>query len=351
MNTKKKITITLSDGRQVEAAAPVIVSASRATDIPAFYAEWFFGRLKAGYCSWRNPFSGVDSYVSFAKTRFIVFWSKNPDPIIPYLTVLKDLGIGCYVQYTLNDYEIERFEPDVPPLSKRIDTFRRLVEILGFGHVVWRFDPLLLTDNIGIPELLTKIENIVTQLRGYTEKMVFSFADISGYQKVKKNLDKSEVRYIEWDEYMMEKFASQLSKMNHEKGWNLQLATCGERIDLSRYGIIHNRCVDDELITRLAWHDCELMTHLGIKIHKYAPSIFGIQDLPEGAIHISDSMYAIRSRSNKAFGQRVHCGCTESKDIGRYDTCPHGCFYCYANTSPMNAQRNHQNHKPLSETI
>ena len=87
------------DGRSVKAQTPVIVSASRSTDIPAFYAEWFFSRLEKGYSAWTNPFNGVKSYVSYEKTRFIVFWSKNPRPLIPYLHILKERGIGCYIQY------------------------------------------------------------------------------------------------------------------------------------------------------------------------------------------------------------------------------------------------------------
>lgn len=95
-----KIKLTLSDGSVVEAQAPLIVFASRATDIPAFYAGWFFNRLRQGYVRWRNPYNGKDSYVSFANTKFIVFWSKNPKPLLPFLPILKEMGIGCYIQYT-----------------------------------------------------------------------------------------------------------------------------------------------------------------------------------------------------------------------------------------------------------
>ena len=95
------------DGQPVKAQAPIIVSASRSTDIPAFYADWFFDRLKKGYSAWTNPFNGVKSYVSYDKTRFIVFWSKNPRPLLPYLDYLKERNIRCYIQYTLNDYEKE----------------------------------------------------------------------------------------------------------------------------------------------------------------------------------------------------------------------------------------------------
>lgn len=175
-------------GRRIRALAPVILSASRATDIPAFFSPWFFDRLNKGYCIWRNPYNGKDSYVSFANTRFIVFWSKNPAPLLPYLPILKERGIGLYLQYTLNDYEQEGLETNVPKLKDRIDTFRRIVDDYGPGSVVWRFDPLILTDKIGIPDLLKKIQRIAPDLSGYIEKLVFSFADIAGYKKVGANL-------------------------------------------------------------------------------------------------------------------------------------------------------------------
>ena len=104
------------DGKSVKTHAPVIISASRSTDIPAFYADWFFDRLEKGFSAWTNPFNGVKSYVSYINTRFIVFWSKNPWPLLPYLHILKERNIKCYIQYTLNDYEGNQLEK-IPSLS------------------------------------------------------------------------------------------------------------------------------------------------------------------------------------------------------------------------------------------
>ena len=148
-----------------------------------------------GYSAWTNPFNGVTSYVSYEKTRFIVFWSKNPEPLIKHLDYLRDKGINCYIQFTLNDYENEGLEKGVPKLEKRIETFKKLVEKVGKGRVIWRFDPLILTDTISPETLLQKIENIGNQLLGYTEKLVFSFADIAAYKKVKSNLEKNQIHY------------------------------------------------------------------------------------------------------------------------------------------------------------
>ena len=94
----EKVRITLDDGSVVETAMhPVIVSASRATDIPAFYADWFFYRLRKGYSAWINPFNNKKGYVSYQYTRFIVFWSKNPEPLLEHLDELDKRGIGCYI--------------------------------------------------------------------------------------------------------------------------------------------------------------------------------------------------------------------------------------------------------------
>ena len=309
MMKHQTIPIRNNNGTDVIAQAPLIISASRATDIPAFYADWFFRRLDKGYLRWRNPFSGQESYVSFKNSRFIVFWSKNPAPLLSHLSRLKERGIGCYIQYTLNDYEYEGLEPNVPTLTQRIDTFRRLVDALGLGTAVWRFDPLILTDRINIDTFLQKIASIADALVGHTEKLVFSFADIESYKKVSRNLRLKSINYHEWDEESMREFALRLSMLNRDN-WNFRLATCAERIDLSEYGIEHNRCIDPELISRLA---------------------------PDDAI-LQNFLYNAKTDS----GQRKACGCILSKDIGAYNTCPHGCLYCYANTSSSSAFANYK---------
>ncbi len=347
----QKTQIKRDDNTMAEAQAPVIISASRSTDIPAFYADWFFHRLKVGYSAWTNPFNGVKSFVSYKNCRFIVFWSKNPEPLLPHLDYLRERGINCYIQYTLNDYEAEGLEKGVPPLKKRIDTFKKLVDHLGKGRVIWRFDPMILTDRIGMDELLGKVRNIGNQLRGYTEKMVFSFADILAYRKVKANLEASHIHYREWTVSEMEQFASHLSEMNEQ--WGYTLATCGEKIDLDKYHIAHNRCVDDDLMIKIAWDDPELMKFLGVEIHERESSLFGEEIIPEGAIVIGNGHYAIKKKNNKDKGQRQFCGCMVSKDIGEYNTCPHLCEYCYANSSKEIALMHFDVHKsnPFNETI
>lgn len=345
-----KIKITRDNGEIVDAQAPIIVSASRSTDIPAFYADWFFNRLEKGYSAWTNPFNGVQSYVSYEKTRFIVFWSKNPRPLIPYLHILKDKHINSYIQFTMNDYEDEGLEKGVPLLSERIETFKELVKVLGKGHVIWRFDPLILTDKIRVSDLLRKIEHIGDELYGFTDKLVFSFADITEYKKVKNNLEMNHINYEVFTETTMHEMASGLAELN--KKWGYELATCGEKIALEQYGIQHNHCVDDMLIAKIAYNDATLMKFLGIEVVSHFGKDFGAI-IPEGAIELSDTMYLNKKKDNKDKGQRQFCGCIVSKDIGQYNTCPHLCEYCYANTTKATAVRNWNKHKldPFNENI
>lgn len=345
-----KVTITLDNGSVVETAMhPVIVSASRATDVPAFYADWFFYRLQKGYSAWINPFNNKKGYVSYQDTRFIVFWSKNPKPLLKHLDKLDERGIGCYIQCTLNDYVADGLEKNVPPVAARIDTFKRLVDRLGIGRVIWRFDPLVLTDQITQDVLLERIERIGDQLQGYTEKLVFSFADIALYRKVKHNLDLSGINYREWTRNEMMDFAKRLVTLNSK--WNYTLATCGETIDLPE--IAHNHCIDHDLIIRLVHRDRALMDYLGVTKVPVQMDMFGNTNLPAGAIPLDDGTIAIQKKKMPDKGQRAACGCMVSKDIGQYNTCPHQCEYCYANASKAVALANWQRHKEnsTSETI
>lgn len=308
------------------AIAPWIISASRATDIPAFYSEWFFDKLEKGYLQWINPFNRLKpQYVSFANTCAIVFWTKNPAPMIPFLERLKELGIACYFQFTLNDYEAEGFEPGVPSLEKRIETFKALSETLGKERVIWRFDPLLITDRSTPDQLIAKIHRLGDILHPFTEKLVFSFADIANYKKVGSNLNRNGLSYREFDRATMTDMARRISEIN--KPWKLKLATCGESIDLASLGIEHNKCIDDDLILRITdapGRNPKFEKFLG---HERQGDLFAREQ-------------SVKKKNLKDKGQRRECGCIYSKDIGSYNTCPHGCVYCYANSSPASIASN-----------
>jgi DNA repair photolyase len=332
-----KIKINNKEGEVVDAQVPIIISASRSTDIPAFYSDWLIQRIKEGYVKWKNPFNGVPLYVSFSKARLFVFWSKNPKPMIKHLEYLDERIRNYYFQFTLNDYDQEKLEPNVPNVNSRIETFIELSERIGKSKVVWRFDPLILTDTINVDKLLKKVETIGNQLKNHTEKMVFSFADIKLYKKVQNNLRKNSIKYLEFNDGLMNEFASGLQQLN--KNWNFEIGTCGERIALDKYGIKHNKCIDDDLIIKLFSNDKMLMDFLGVKI------IQG--DIFNPNVRIE------KKRDNKDKGQREFCGCIFSKDIGEYNTCPHLCEYCYANSSKEIALANWHNHKlnPNNEMI
>lgn len=320
----ERVTAVTDDGRRVEAQAPLIVSASRATDIPAFYADWFMERLRRGYLRWRNPFSGVPLYVSFAKTRFIVFWSKNPEPMLRHLDELDRMGLGYYFQYTLNDYATEGLEPNVPPAERRVETFRRLSGRLGPERVVWRADPLLITEQTPPEVLIARVAALGDRLAPLTRRLVFSFADIAPYRRVKANLRQAGVQAREFTVGEMEETAAALAELNRSRGWGLTLETCAETPDLTRWGVAHGRCVDERIMTAVSPHDRALREFLGV----------GSEAVQEDLFSAPAPAAAPRDR-----GQRAACGCVRSKDVGEYNTCPHRCLYCYANISPDAACR------------
>ena len=332
-----KIKIKNPQGDLIEAQAPIIISASRSTDIPAFYSDWLINRLNEGYVKWKNPFNGVPLYVSFNKTRLFVFWSKNPKPMLKHLDYFDEKKCNYYFQFTLNDYDKEKLEPRVPNVQSRIDTFQELSEKIGKEKVIWRFDPLILTDKLGVDELLRKVENVGNQLKNHTEKLVFSFADIKTYKKVQNNLYSNSILYQEFNEETMREFSLGLQSLNQK--WNLEIATCAEKIPLEIYGIKHNKCVDDDLMIKLFSHDKILMDFLGVQITP--PDMFN----PQGGVE--------KQKNNKDKGQRQFCGCIFSKDIGEYNTCPHLCEYCYANSSKEVALANWEKHlqQPNNEMI
>ena len=249
-----KIRILTDNGKQVEASAPIIISASRSTDIPAFYAKWFFNRLAKGYCVWYNPFNQQPIYISFKNCRVIVFWTKNPKPILPYLHILDEMGIHYYFQVTLNDYVNEGFEPNIASVDERVDTFKQLSQKIGKERIIWRFDPLIITPTIGPRELLKRIWNVGNKLKGFTDKLVFSFIDVKAYRKVQNNLVKETIFFTKGNVENAEANYAQridilkgLQKIQEawkELGWNVTMATCAEDIDIESYGIEHNRCID-----------------------------------------------------------------------------------------------------------
>jgi DNA repair photolyase len=298
---------------------PVIISASRATDIPKWYSDWFINRLKIGYVIWINPFNqNYRQKVTFKDVQAIVFWSKDPKPFMKHLDFIDSLNIGYYFQYSLNDYEKEGLEPNLPPLERRIQTFIELSNKIGKEKVIWRFDPLILSDSLTTKDLLSRIEKIGGIIHEYTEKLVISFVDIEQYNLVKKRLKKLDESYREFNSEEKHDLIKGLYLLN--KKWGLTIATCCEDwtpdVPFSKYDIEQNRCIDDVLLRRLFPEKEKLMNFLNT--HKCAQTTLFQQN--------DNNLNPLKDPN-----QRKNCGCIISKDIGQYETCVHLCKYCYAN--------------------
>lgn len=221
----------------------------------------------------------------------------------------------------------------MPPLEERIETFLALSETAGRHRVVWRFDPLVLTDRIGPPELLGKIARIGDRIHAHTEKLVISFIDVLKYPRVRKNLEHAGVKWRAFGEKDIHETAAGIAKL--ARGWGITAATCAEPEDLSAYGIPHNRCIDPELILKVTNSDRDIVSLLK----------------PRGGDRPSGPFSSGVAHPMKDKGQRKACGCIVSKDIGQYNTCGHLCVYCYANASPALVEKNRRKASQEAETI
>ena len=285
----------------------MILSVSRRTDIPAFYAEWFMERLRQKYVLVRNPFN-IHSIsripLSPENVDAIVFWTKNSKPIHKYLDEIDELGYKYYFQYTITPYKND-LEEKVQDKKEIIETFKNLSEKIGSEKVILRYDPVILSDNYTIDFHKKAFIRLCDLLAPYTKKIVFSFLD--DYKKISKNIKQLNIKEISAEEMciMAEYFADTAKK------YNLKIESCAEQIDLERFGINHGKCIDSELIE---------------KITGYKLSV---------------------GRDN----QRNACGCIKCIDIGEYNTCMHKCLYCYANINKEAAFKNYKLHNKKSPLL
>lgn len=274
----------------------MILSVSRRTDIPSYFSDWFFERLKEGYVYTKNPMNPKQISkleVSPDMVDCIVFWTKNPEPMLDRLKELEPYPF--YFQFTLTSYGKD-IEANLPHKKEvLLPTFQRLSGNVGRKRVIWRYDPILFTKRY-TPEYHVKaFRQMAEALRGYTEKCVISFVDT--YAKNKKNMQALGVYELPKEE--LEVFAKALCEIAKEN--DMVMASCAEQIDLAHCGIAHNACIDRSLIEEI----------IGCKL--------------KGA---------------KDKNQRGECGCMESIDIGTYHTCENGCVYCYANHSEAQVKEN-----------
>lgn len=286
----------------------MILSVSRRTDIPACYPQWFMQRLREGYVMVRNPMNPHQvSRIELSPDTVdcIVFWTKNPAPIMPYLRQITDMGYPCLFHVTLNAYGRD-VETALPGVDERISTVQKLKEMLGDGHVIWRYDPILLSDVYSVEWHVREFERIAQALSGSTQRCVISFLDV--YGKIRKRLREGGLRPCQEDE--MYRIAVGLAGVAAQFGIRLQ--TCAEKVDLEGCGIGHGACIDAEMISRIVGRPLN-----------------------------------VRKDAN----QRAECGCVSSIDVGEYNTCRNGCVYCYANHSPEMVARRSEQHLPDSPLL
>ena len=285
----------------------MIISASRRTDIPSYYSEWFINRIKEGFVYVRNPMNIHQiSKISLSPDVIdgIVFWTKNPIPMLSKLDALEKYMY--YFQFTVNSYA-QDIEPHVPNKNDVIiPAFRELSRKLGVDRVIWRYDPILLTEKYTIDYHVKYFEEIAKRFSGYTKKCVISFVDM--YRNTQGNM--KEFGLLPLGTKEMLELAQRLVAIAEK--YHIVIESCAEKINLEQFGIAHGHCIDCDLFEKL----------LGCKLEL-----------------------------DKDKNQREECGCMASIDIGMYNTCRNGCRYCYANYSAKTVERLSSQHDPLSPLI
>lgn len=224
----------------------MIISASRRTDIPNYYSEWFYNRIKEGFLYVRNPMNAhqiSEIKITPEIVDCIVFWTKNPLPMMSRLDELKDYPY--YFQFTLTGYgkDVEANLPNKK--TEMIPVFQKLAKKIGKEKVIWRYDPIFFSDRYTKEYHLKAFQSIAEALRGYTEKCVISFVDI--YPKNKTNMNRLSSHEVKEDE--LRAFAKKLSRIAEEN--HMKIGSCAEKIDLDDCGIVHNCCIDRELIEKI----------------------------------------------------------------------------------------------------
>jgi hypothetical protein len=281
-----------------------IISVSRRTDIPAFYGDWFMNRLKEGFAGVVNPFGGQRYLVSLKPedVSCFVFWSKDFTPFLENLKVLDSLGYKFYFNYTVTGLP-GVFESNLDK-EAAIDSLKQLSRMYSPKHINWRFDPIIISDICDRDFFIRAFRELAEDFAGLVEHCYFSF--VTEYGKVIRNFKQLEratgVKILNVSEKFKIDLANELAQI--AENYSIQMySCCGDYLvnDKIRKG----HCIDGEVIQDL-----------------FFPDGFDYQHKPT----------------------RAECGCTESSDIGTYDTCPHGCVYCYANTNKLKARKAYENH-------
>jgi len=288
----------------------MIISATRRTDLPAFYAAWFMNRVRAGFAAVPNPFNARQvARISLApeQAEAIVFWTRDPRPLLPHLAELTDRGFRYYFQFTLLEYPAP-LHPGMPPLKERLDAFKGLAQAISPERVLWRYDPVILSARTDTDFHRRSFEALARALRGSTGRVTVSL--LEPYRKGRARLNAAGVDLLAPGEAELAALFTDLAGM--ARSFGMAPASCADEAGLDLLGFAPGACVDGELIARLTGRP--------------AP--------PE-----------------KDPFQRAACRCAPSKDIGMYDGCPAGCAYCYATRNFARAVRNQQAHDPASPSL
>ena len=289
----------------------MIISASYRSDIPTFYGDWFLNRLRAGFCKTLNPYNRQIVRVSLKPEEVdgFVFWTKNIGPFLSHLAEVHRIGVPFVVQHTINDYP-RVLEQAVVDAAKSVEQVRRLAEEYGPRTCVWRYDTIIHSSVTPRQFHLETFSRLAKALEGATDEVVISFAHL--YRKTLRNLNQAAVNHnfawsdppIEWKQDLLRELTEIAT--SHR----IRLAVCSQP-QLLVPGSSEARCVD---AVRLA--------------------------------DVGGTRFMSRLKGN-----RKECGCYEARDIGEYDTCPHGCVYCYAVQNRPLALERFREHDPASEFL
>lgn len=287
----------------------MIVSASFRTDIPAFYGPWFLNRWRAGFARVINPYGGPPSMVSLRHSvDGFVFWTRHVEPFLSVLAEIRRAGIPFIIHYTITGYS-RLLERSVPEVAHALSLVRHLAHNYGPHTVVWRYDPILISDLTPPAWHIANFSALAAALAGSVDEVVVSF--MQTYRKTTRCLDATAREYgFRWsDPPLIEKrqAISRLTDLAARQGIRLRLCTQPHLQNADNAAA----CIDPFRLSEIAGHP-------------------------------------IPAREK---GNRPGCRCAESRDIGAYDSCPHGCVYCYAVNSRNAAKRGFAAHDPEGEFL
>ncbi|MFA7430565.1 MAG: DUF1848 domain-containing protein [Rhodospirillaceae bacterium] len=288
----------------------MIVSASYRTDIPAFYAPWFLNRLRAGFAEVRNPYGGPPSRVDLRPDTVngFVLWTRNLAPLLPHLDTVQAVA-PFMVQYTVLGYPTA-LDRSVVPAERSVEVLHRLAAAHGPRVGVWRYDPIIFSSLTPPAWHIDTFGRLSEALRGAVDEVVVSFAQI--YRKTRCNLDSAAAKEcFTWNNPRDEDKRALLTALAPLAGANGQRLTLCAQGELLVPGVAEAACIDPHRLSDLAG----------------------------------------RALTVAAKPHRKTCRCAQSRDIGAYDTCPHGCAYCYAVQSRDRAKALYQTHDPDAQRL